>query len=295
MANEESNNISIGDRLKEARVEKGLSLDEIQQQTKIQKKYLMAIEENDLGSLPGDFYVRAFTKQYAFALGFDSSELVDNYEDSIPNTNTSEYIDKISENTIETRSEKNKITERNTKIRGFFSISIIVGIVLIILLVIWFASAKMSSTNSSSSNNQSISVSGESNQNKESSTKDTQNKTENQPNKSNKATTTIKQANQSGSDVEFNVSTSRKNSIIKLSSNSRAWTSLTSDGDSSWSGILDSNSPHSIKLNSTDKNISFSLGNAAATSISINGQKVKLPSPEDGGNAYTRTIKFSFK
>lgn len=292
MANEE-NNISIGDRLKQSRIEKGLSLDEIQQKTKIQKKYLVAIEENDLDALPGDFYVRAFTKQYASALGFDSNELIDNYEDSIPDTNTNEYMDKISENTLETRSAKNKISERNSKIKSVFSISIIVGIVLVILLIIWFASAKLSN-NGSNSSNQSISVSGESNKkvkNSSNSDKKTKIKSSNKKSK----VTSISKISQNGSDVNFKISTNKKISTVKLSSSSRAWTSLTSDGDNNWSGIVDTDSPHTIKLNSTDKNVSLNLGNAASTNISINGKKVKLPSPENGGNAYTRTIKFIFK
>ncbi|MCF6515797.1 DUF4115 domain-containing protein [Lactobacillus sp. S2-2] len=297
MENEENNNLNIGDRLKQSRIEKGLSLDEIQQKTKIQKKYLIAIEENNLNELPGDFYIRAFTKQYAATLGFDSNELLDDYEDSIPDTNTNEYMDKISENTIETRSAKNKVSERNSKIKGAFSISVIVGIVLLILLVIWFASAKLSN-NSSNNDNQSISVSGESNKeskrdNNQDAKKET--KTKNKKIKNKSKTTSISKVSQSGSDVSFKVSTSKKVNIIKLSSNNRAWTSLTSDGDNTWSGIVDTNSPHTVKLNSTDKNISLNLGNAASTNIVINGKKVKIPSPENGGNSYTRTIKFSFK
>ena len=55
----------IGEQLKAARLEKQLSLDDIQEITKIQRRYLSAIEENNLSVLPGDFYVRAFIRQYA--------------------------------------------------------------------------------------------------------------------------------------------------------------------------------------------------------------------------------------
>ncbi len=61
----------LGERLKEARTAKGYSLDDLQSITKIQKRYLSGIENEDYSMMPGAFYVRAFIKQYSEAVGLD--------------------------------------------------------------------------------------------------------------------------------------------------------------------------------------------------------------------------------
>lgn len=66
----------LGNRLKEAREEKGMSLDDLQAATKIQKRYLTALEEGNYDVIPGKFYVRAFIKQYAEAVGLNSEQPV---------------------------------------------------------------------------------------------------------------------------------------------------------------------------------------------------------------------------
>ncbi|MCA0990263.1 helix-turn-helix domain-containing protein [Pseudalkalibacillus hwajinpoensis] len=77
----------LGQRLKDARNDKGLSLEEIQSITKIQKRYLHAIEEGNYELLPGNFYTRAFIKNYAEAVGLHGDELLEEYASEIPKAN----------------------------------------------------------------------------------------------------------------------------------------------------------------------------------------------------------------
>lgn len=71
-----ANTTTVGQRLRQARLDKNISLDELQQITKIQKRYLEAIEEDFYEEMPGTFYVRAFVRQYAAAVGEDGDKLV---------------------------------------------------------------------------------------------------------------------------------------------------------------------------------------------------------------------------
>jgi len=74
----------LGLRLKTAREEKGYSYEELQQITKIQKRYLIAIEEGDFSKMPGEFYGRAFVKSYSEAVGLDSDMVFEEHKDELP-------------------------------------------------------------------------------------------------------------------------------------------------------------------------------------------------------------------
>ncbi|MEH7222630.1 RodZ domain-containing protein [Bacillus sp. JJ1566] len=86
----------LGSRLKEAREQKDLSLDDLQQITKIQKRYLVGIEEGNYSVMPGKFYVRAFIKQYAEAVGLNPEELFEDFKSEIPGTYNDEIPEQIS-------------------------------------------------------------------------------------------------------------------------------------------------------------------------------------------------------
>jgi cytoskeletal protein RodZ len=66
---------SVGDTLKRARLAQKLDLCTLAAQTKINVKYLEAIESDDRNSLPSSFFYRSFVDQYASALSLDTKEI----------------------------------------------------------------------------------------------------------------------------------------------------------------------------------------------------------------------------
>ncbi|MFB4162732.1 helix-turn-helix domain-containing protein [Alteribacillus sp. JSM 102045] len=74
----------LGHYLKTKREEKELSLEKLQEMTKIQKRYLTAIEEGNYDALPGAFYTRAFVKSYAEALELEPDEVFETYGNELP-------------------------------------------------------------------------------------------------------------------------------------------------------------------------------------------------------------------
>ena len=66
---------NIGPLLTEARQRKGLSLADVEQATKIRKRYLEGLERDDYTVLPDAVYVQGFLKTYANYLDLDGEEL----------------------------------------------------------------------------------------------------------------------------------------------------------------------------------------------------------------------------
>lgn len=66
----------LGKALSEARTARGLTLHDVERDTRISQKYLKALEEGDLEILPAPVYARAFTRTYAQYLGLNAAALV---------------------------------------------------------------------------------------------------------------------------------------------------------------------------------------------------------------------------
>ena len=133
----------LGTRLKEARLSKGYSLDDLQEITKIQKRYLVAIEEGNYSIMPGTFYVRAFIKQYADAVGLDAEEILDEFKKEIPHQPKEEVAQSISHSPT-----RRKLSARSTNRLLETMPKIIVGLFIIVILIAsWFLFQKKMSTN----------------------------------------------------------------------------------------------------------------------------------------------------
>ena len=69
----------IGDALRAARTQAGVTLADAAAETRIRESYLAALEEEDFDHLGGDVYVKGFLRSYARYLGADPEPLVQAY------------------------------------------------------------------------------------------------------------------------------------------------------------------------------------------------------------------------
>jgi len=74
---------SLGQQLKQAREERGVSIHQIADATHIGARFLQAIENDDYGILPGGVFNRAFVRKFARQVGFDEDQAVKLYEEQL--------------------------------------------------------------------------------------------------------------------------------------------------------------------------------------------------------------------
>ena len=91
----------FGEELKNSRESKGISLQDISKDTRINQKFIEAIEEGNFGVLP-QTYIRAFIRAYAKQIGLNPNETIARYE---------QYLHgKVGDD-----KQKNQKTEKNEK------------------------------------------------------------------------------------------------------------------------------------------------------------------------------------
>lgn len=69
--------MTFSERLRQQRLSRGIDLAQIATDTKISKRYLEALESGDLKSIPGSIFARSFARQYARYVGVDETLIED--------------------------------------------------------------------------------------------------------------------------------------------------------------------------------------------------------------------------
>ncbi|MCD9185239.1 MAG: helix-turn-helix domain-containing protein [Pyrinomonadaceae bacterium] len=71
--------LTLGEKLRQAREERGISIAEVAEQTRISPHYLEFIENDDYRTLPGGIFNKGFVKSYAKYVGIDENEALQDY------------------------------------------------------------------------------------------------------------------------------------------------------------------------------------------------------------------------
>lgn len=284
--NSEQKHVEIGKKLQAARQAKGYTLDDLQQITKIQKRYLIAIEDEKFDELPGDFYVRAFVKQYANTVGLDGDDLLKEYEDDLPKAKTAEYSDHIAQ-AVESRASQHKtIGNQVSKSRKYVSTIIITVVIILVLAAIWFTAIARSHRDSSTRiDNSSVSVSGESRKKASSSSKKATKKPA-------VAALKLKQTSRSGNSVTYTADKLKADTTLQINPTDRAWMQVRANDNDLLNRTLNANDRTKIKVGRDTTSLVITVGNARATKLRIDNQTINFT--DNGRYQNTRTVTINF-
>ncbi len=70
---------TLGEKLKQARKDRGISISEVSEQTRISALYLESIENDDYRPLPGGIFNKGFVRSFAKYIGIDEEEAMQDY------------------------------------------------------------------------------------------------------------------------------------------------------------------------------------------------------------------------
>ena len=115
----------IARELKRARIDKKLSLEDVSRRTKINIKYLIALENGDFLSLPSGLYGKNFLKQYSVFLGLSFNNILEIFEET---------------NTSKKETNKNLFSNQVVKNKYFLALPKLIKNLLILLVVLIFFS-----------------------------------------------------------------------------------------------------------------------------------------------------------
>ena len=130
---------NIGLKLKEKRIQNGLSIDEVAEDLKLRPSQIESIEEGKKDDFKDIFYLKYFIRDYAKYLGLDSEKILDEFNEYLFDETSKIPVDLIKE----AKKEKNE-TLSNEKSSPYTKSSkrkisipkIIIGLGVIIVLAI---------------------------------------------------------------------------------------------------------------------------------------------------------------
>lgn len=70
---------TIGEILKNAREKKGLTIEKLEEKTRIVARYIKALEDDEFDKLPGEIYIKGFIRNLSDKLSLDSKLLLERY------------------------------------------------------------------------------------------------------------------------------------------------------------------------------------------------------------------------
>ncbi len=247
---------SVGEILRRERQAQGREMPEIAEDLCITQRYLRAIEEDDIKSLPGTFFYKSFVKQYALLLGLDEKKLVDSLmveEEPLPLPGANPKYSPL-------RAVDPIVADSNRRYFSDRRVGLSVAALTVVLLgcsgfYTWWNKASHPARQMASSSMILPVVS------------------------SKKPVPTVDVKTETGPDGVNHV-------VLNLSATETTWLSITSEGKNIFSGVLEPSQTKTLRASDAAK---LKVGNAAGLDVRWNGKSIG----PIGGRGQVREVLFT--
>ncbi len=250
---------TIGEVLRLARINQGLSLEELQEKTEIQLHFLEAMEADDFDLLPSTFYARSFLRKYAWAVELDEGIVLDAYDSG--SMITYEEVD-VDEEDLSGRRRSNK--KKTSYLPLFYFVLFALSILIFVTYYVW---NYIQTQPSPSSANYSI-------VNSTSSTTSSSSSSSSQTSSSSSTTESTITVSGEGNRIVARYKTSKETATVQLAvSDEASWVSVS--GSELEGGVTLSADNKNAKTTVSTKNpVTITLGVVKGVTVTVDNQTI---------------------
>ena len=250
---------TIGEVLRLARINQGLSLEELQEKTEIQLHFLEAMEADDFDQLPSTFYARSFLRKYAWAVELDERIVLDAYDSG--SMITYEEVD-VDEEDLSGRRRSNK--KKTSYLPLFYFVLFALSILIFVTYYVW---NYIQTQPSPSSANYSV-------VNSTSSTTSSSSSSSSQTSSSSSTTEQTITVSGEGNRIEARYKTSKETATVQLAvSDTTSWVSVS--GSELEGGVtLSADNKNAKTIVSTKSPVTITLGVVKGVTVTVDNQTI---------------------
>ena len=253
---------TIGEVLRLARINQGLSIEELQEKTEIQLNFLEAMEADDFDQLPSTFYARSFLRKYAWAVELDERIVLDAYDSG--SMITYEEVD-VDEEDLSGRRRSNK--KKTSYLPLFYFVLFALSILIFVTYYVWNYIQTQPMRPSSANSNYSVVSS-------TSSTTSSSSSSSSQTSSSSSTTESTITVSGEGNRIEARYKTSKETATVQLAvSDATSWVSVS--GSELEGGVTLSADNKNAKTTVSTKNpVTITLGVVKGVIVTVDNQTI---------------------
>ena len=251
---------TIGEVLRLARINQGLSIEELQAKTDIQMNLLEAMETDDFDQLPSPFYARSFLRKYAWAVELDERIILDAYDSG--SMITYEEVD-VDEEDLSGRRRSNK--KKTSYLPLFYFVLFALSILIFVTYYVW-SYIQTQPTRPSSPNYSVVSST--------TSTTSSSSSSSSQTSSSSSTTESTITVSGEGNRIEARYKTSKETATVQLAvSDTTSWISV-SGSDLEGGVTLSADNKNAKTTVSTKNPVTITLGVVKGVTVTVDNQTV---------------------